>query len=475
VHTQIRGADTARRLLNAATRLKPLDTAMARDTLLEAAGAAIFAGRLGHGAHEVARAARACPAAPRPNRVTDTLLDAVTGWILDGHSASADAIRHALQAARREQTTEHGGDPAGWLLLSSPLTPEPLAPEVWDDDAWHDLATGATDLARRAGALSVLPLALTHQACYRVHAGELDTAAMLIDEAAAVSQVTGSTPLLYTSLLLHAWQAAEQQVLDTIDHGIQDVLARGEGRALAIADYASAVLYNGLGRYETALAAALRACEHEDMGIFGWALSELVEVAARAGQRDTAQQALERLTPRTRASATAWAAGIEARCRGHGCRRAVPGVDRATRTHPDQHPVGACAPALRRMAAPAPAPAGEPDAAAHRVRGVHAGRRRRVRRPGPPGADRDRGDRTQAQRQPAGRADRPGGRDRQARPRRAHQPRDRRPAVHQPPHRRVASGQRVHQTGGQLPPPPARCAADRRVAGHRLTLRAPPK
>lgn len=315
VHAQIRGADTARRLLSAATRLRPLDTALARDTLLEAAGAAIFAGRLGRGAHEVAHAARECPAAPQPDRVTDTLLDAVTRWILDGHSASADAIRHALHVARREQATEHGSDPAGWLLLLSPLTPEPLAPEVWDDDAWHELATGATDLARRAGALSVLPLALTHQACYHVHAGELDTAATLIDEAAAISHETGSTPLLYTSLLLHAWHAAEQQVLDTIEHGINDVLARGEGRALAIADYASAVLYNGLGRYDSALAAALRVCEHEDMGIFGWALSELVEVAARAGQRDTAQQALERLTPRTRASATAWAAGIEARCR----------------------------------------------------------------------------------------------------------------------------------------------------------------
>jgi len=41
----------------------------------------------------------------------------------------------------------------------------------------------------------------------------------------------------------------------------------------------------------------------------------------------------------------------------------------------------------------------------------------------------------------------PAGPDRQAGPGRAHQPGDRRPAVHQPPYRRVAPGQRVHKLG----------------------------
>mgnify|MGYP003693687899 CR=1 FL=1 len=44
----------------------------------------------------------------------------------------------------------------------------------------------------------------------------------------------------------------------------------------------------------------------------------------------------------------------------------------------------------------------------------------------------------------------PGGPDRQAGPGRAHQPGDRQPAVHQPPHRRVAPGQRLHQAGHHL-------------------------
>jgi DNA-binding CsgD family transcriptional regulator len=75
------------------------------------------------------------------------------------------------------------------------------------------------------------------------------------------------------------------------------------------------VLYNSLGRYEEALAAAQRATEHEDLGVFGWALVELVEAGVRSGTREVAASAFDRLSERTHASATDWALGIEARSR----------------------------------------------------------------------------------------------------------------------------------------------------------------
>jgi DNA-binding CsgD family transcriptional regulator len=75
------------------------------------------------------------------------------------------------------------------------------------------------------------------------------------------------------------------------------------------------VLYNGLGLYPAALAAARRACEYEDLGVFGWALAELVEAGARSDNREAAVAAHERLAERTRASATDWALGMEARSR----------------------------------------------------------------------------------------------------------------------------------------------------------------
>ncbi|WP_280840916.1 ATP-binding protein [Micromonospora sp. A200] len=61
VFSQLRCSNAPRLLLDAAHRLAPLDGALARDTLLEAVGAAIFAGRLsdGPGQREVAEAVRA--------------------------------------------------------------------------------------------------------------------------------------------------------------------------------------------------------------------------------------------------------------------------------------------------------------------------------------------------------------------------------------------------------------------------------
>ena len=53
---------------------------------------------------------------------------------------------------------------------------------------------------------------------------------------------------------------------------------------LIISYHARALLCNGLGRYAEARAIAERACEHEDLGVFAWALTELVEAATRSGE-----------------------------------------------------------------------------------------------------------------------------------------------------------------------------------------------
>ncbi|MEV4410805.1 AAA family ATPase [Catellatospora sp. NPDC049609] len=315
VWSQVRNGDTARRLLDVAARLAPLDAGLARDTLLEASGAAIFAGRLAPAQHEVAHAVRAGPAAPDPPRVVDVLLDGVTARIIDGYAASAGRLRDALGTVRRRQRAGGADEAAAWLWLECPVTPEPLAPELWDDEAWHELATSAVSIARRTGRLSVLPRALSYQACFSVHAGDFGTAAVLIDEATAIWEATSRAPLMYTALLLRAWRAQEAEALDMIATSLRDAIEQGEGRAFALTEYATALLYNGLGRYETALTAAERACAYEDMGLFGLALAELVEAAARLGDRAAGQGALDRLVVRTRASETAWGAGVEARCR----------------------------------------------------------------------------------------------------------------------------------------------------------------
>jgi len=82
-----------------------------------------------------------------------------------------------------------------------------------------------------------------------------------------------------------------------------------------VANWVAAVLYNGLGRYEEALAAARQASEHKHVYVSVWALPELIEAAARTGNPRIADEALDRLTETTRAGGTADGLGIEARSR----------------------------------------------------------------------------------------------------------------------------------------------------------------
>jgi hypothetical protein len=76
-----------------------------------------------------------------------------------------------------------------------------------------------------------------------------------------------------------------------------------------------ALLYNGLGRYQDVLASARRACEYEDLGVFSFALVELVEAAARNDAPEAASAAVRKLEERTTASGTEWALGVLARSR----------------------------------------------------------------------------------------------------------------------------------------------------------------
>ena len=75
---------------------------------------------------------------------------------------------------------------------------------------------------------------------------------------------------------------------------------------------ALAVLYNGLGRYGEAMAAAQRFCDQHPRGGTGKVLMELVEASSRSGEHDVAAEAFQRLRQRTRNGGTDWALGLEA-------------------------------------------------------------------------------------------------------------------------------------------------------------------
>src|SRR5215216_2763217 len=308
--TRTRGGDAVPLLLAAARRLEPVDAGLARETYLEALVASIFAGRLGGGEalEETAAAADAAPVGPGPPRAADLLLDGLAARYTQGYAAGLEPLRRAVDAFAQGHVPRGRG--LRWMLMAWPA-----AHEVWDDGSWEQLTTRAVALAREAGALTVIPIFLLYRAAVHIYAGDFAAASVLSAEADAIVEATGNTRWRGTSVLLAAWRGHEDATLKMAATSVDAATARGEGRAICMAEYARAVLYNGLGRYDEALAAAQRACEYKDFGMVNWPLTELVEAAARGGRLDVATTALGLLEERTREAGTDWARGIQARSR----------------------------------------------------------------------------------------------------------------------------------------------------------------
>ena len=315
VYALRRGSDAPPLLLDAARQFEALDPALARETYLEALGAAMYAGRLSadSGVRKAAEAARAAPAAPQAPRAIDLVLDGMATRLTEGPGGGAAPLRLALDAFRKEALVGHE-ELMRWLLLC-PVVQSMTMHELWDDDAFHELATRAVRLAREAGALTTLPVALPYLAGVRLWGGEFAAASALTEEADAIAAATGNAALVFGRLALAAWRGGEVEAVELINAGLENATARGEGRVLALAGYATAVLYNGLGRYEAAIDGAKRGSEDDDQCYVGWSLAELVEAATRAGRPEVAAAALPRLEERTRAAGTDWALGILARAR----------------------------------------------------------------------------------------------------------------------------------------------------------------
>jgi DNA-binding CsgD family transcriptional regulator len=306
-----RGSDAPPLLLRAANRLAPLDVTLARETYLDALSAALFAGRLGGGGGilHVAEAARRAHPAVEPPGALDLLLDGLALLLTEGHAAGALTVKRALTAFRRLVISRDGGIRWFWLACHA-------ATDLWDDESWDVLSGRQVQLARDAGALAVLPISLSNRAGLLLFAGEFGAAASLAEEERAVTEVTGSHLLPYSTLLLAAWEGREADTAELIDAASAVAMQRGQGLVLTFTYWASAVLHNGLGRYEDALAAALQATENpEELRFSTWALAELVEAATRSGHAESAADGLQRLAETTRPSGTDWALGIEARSR----------------------------------------------------------------------------------------------------------------------------------------------------------------
>jgi len=298
-------------LMAAARRLEPLDGNVARGTYLDALSAALFAGRLasgpGPGMRQVAKAARAAPPPQAAGKV-DLLLEGMAVLYTDGYATSAPLLRRAVRAFGSEDLTLDEAFHSAWVAAVA-------AVDLWDDEHWDILSQRHLDVVRKAGALSLLPLALASRAIFDIHSGKLAAAASLVAESQWVTEVTGGENTL--TPIPEAWLAAMQGHEKQAEQLIQDTLnaatALGQGVGLNMMYSARAALYNGMGRYEDALVAAREAATDPlELGPTKWALAELVEAGARSGNSHVAASAFEQLSAMTRASGTELALGIEA-------------------------------------------------------------------------------------------------------------------------------------------------------------------
>ncbi|MUL84271.1 MULTISPECIES: AAA family ATPase [unclassified Mycolicibacterium] len=303
-------------LLDAAKRLENLDDELARETYIEALAAAMYASRSQPEALVLAAEAAYAAVAgiEAPARPIDFLLIGMATLVTDGLPAAVDHLRTALELWC-EHARRHDGRALHWLALAFPIMQESLAGEIWDNDLIDRLATDMIGYARATGALALLPPVIAYQAGVHVLEGEFVTAARLLEEADTIAEAIGHHPMKYHKVELAAWRGDLTEAGDLIEAGRAEGIAKGEGRLLGVTGYVAAVLYNGLGRYEEALAAAQQACEYHDLGFYGWCLLELTEAGVRVGKRDVAEDAVRRLEAGAGASETDWGLGTLASAR----------------------------------------------------------------------------------------------------------------------------------------------------------------
>lgn len=304
-----RGSDATALLLAGARDLEAVDSKLARTTYLEALLAATFAGRLAGvtGVVEVSKAALTGSPMPEAPGPSDFLLQGLAVQFTEGYAAGAPLLKEALSAFRRDAVLSP--EEARWLFFASYV-----ALHMWDDESWAVLNTRQLDLIRQTGATSALPVVLSNRSRVFAFMGEMRTATHLEEECQAVTQAIGIAPLHNGRLCLAALCGREPEFSKLIRTMVDEAVTRGEGLAVTNTEFLGGTLYNGLGRYEEALAAVLPAerVYHEAPAI--WALAELIEAAVRCGQPERARHALERIQETTRAAGTDYALGSEARC-----------------------------------------------------------------------------------------------------------------------------------------------------------------
>ena len=221
--------EASAQLLIAARRLEPFDVGLARETYLDAWGAAFFTGQLGGSGQlrEVSEAARAGPASPDPPRLPDLLLDGLSLLVTEGRAAATPILHQAVRAFPTEELSVERGLLWGGLAAIA-------AGALWDFDSMRAVMSRQTELARSAGALAPLCFTLVGDAYVATWCGDLAMAAALAAELNDLAEATGIYQVPSGAALLAAFAGDEPRSSTVIEAAIELATARGEGYAAQV-------------------------------------------------------------------------------------------------------------------------------------------------------------------------------------------------------------------------------------------------
>jgi DNA-binding NarL/FixJ family response regulator len=303
-------AAEAARILASAAQALTSDDRMARDTMLMALQAAIWAGPAQ--TREIARTARAFPPVSFASAsVADLLLEGYSARFTLGYQASVEPFRAAVTALLADDL-----DPAvglRWFALGTAA-----AGSLWDDQATFDLSDRWEKTARAAGAFTTLPVALVFHAVSESMAGhfrEADTRWASMLEVLTMSSGPGVLGVnSRSSGLLLAYRGHLTEARATGLAQVRESAARGQGGPADVGRYIVALAGLFGGDYAAAMSYAQAVIEDDPAYTAEGTLPELIEAAIRAGDYEAAATAHKTLSERTLAAATPWALGLQARC-----------------------------------------------------------------------------------------------------------------------------------------------------------------
>lgn len=309
-------AEASSALVCAARGLRTLDPPAARDALLSALEATVFAGWAPSTPllEEIVWTARNLGSLGEPaGSAANLLLRACVVRLTEGYPAAVPFLRPALQAFLSHDA---GSDVALQRLELAAI----MAADLFDDTTVEQLTTDWIHRARERGALARLAGGLAFRGAFvDATTGSLPSARAAEHEARELGELTGNpaiVPPTGAHTLLRLGMAGREEEARAIAAAVdRDARGRGAAGEMALAASFVAVLEISLGNYRSALD-RLELVYADDTPLVGTrALPDMVEAAVRTGSRDPAERALHRLAERASATGTPLALGLLARSR----------------------------------------------------------------------------------------------------------------------------------------------------------------